>query len=178
MMIVQVFAPIAERIMVKIQAMLSQSLGWVLSVGVFLMNFIAPVKYSFIIMVAAVGMDLLFSMISVKKQGKFFLSQIMRDTPVKLIIYGGCMLVVYMMERNFGDDATLMTKAGCTLACACELWSMLGSAIIICPNMPFPRLLKLQLKGEIEAKLGKNVSNLLDKEDKKNDKSSQGNPEQ
>lgn len=164
--------------MLKLQEMLGQSCGWVLSAAAFLLNFIAPVKYAFLAMGVAMLMDLLFSMVSTCKQGKFILSQIIRDTPAKVIVYGGFMLVVYVTERIFGDDTSLLTKGGCALACACELWSMLGSALIIWPNMLFPKLLKLQLKGEIEAKLGKNISNILDKEDKKNDDNITGNPEQ
>ena len=178
MMILQVFAPIVERIIVKLQELLSQSWGWVLSAAAFLLNFIAPVKYAFLAMGVAVAADLLFGMLSARMQGKFILSQSVRDTPAKVIVYGGFMLVVYVAERIFGDDASLLTKGGCALACACELWSMLGSALIIWPKMLFPKLLKLQLKGEIEAKMGKNISNLLDKEDKENDESSQGYPEQ
>ena len=39
-------------------------------------------------------------------------------------------------------------------------------------------VLKLQLKGEIESKIGKNISNQLDKEDCKNDNDTKGNPKQ
>lgn len=176
MMIVQVFAPIVERIMVKLQGMLSQSWGWVLSVAAFMLNFMAPVKYAFAAMGVAIAADLLFGMVSARKQRKFILSQSGRDTPAKVIVYFGFMLVVFTTERIFADDQALITKAGCALACVCELWSMLASALIIWPNMLFPKLLKLQLKGEIESKLGKHISNQLDKED--NDKSSKGNPEQ
>lgn len=177
-MIIQMFTPIVERTGMKLQDMLSQSWGWVLSAIIFMLNFISPVRYAFLAMAVAMLMDLLFSMVSTWKQGKFILSQILRDTPAKVIVYGGSMLVVYVTERIFGDDASLFTKGGCTLACVCELWSMLGSALIIWPNMLFPKLLRLQLKGEIESKLGKNISNILDKEDKQNDKIKQGNPEQ
>lgn len=176
-MIVQTFAPIVERILMKVQEVLASSWGWLMSFLVFVLNFMAPVKYAFAAMGLAILMDMLFGMLSAWKQGKFLLSQSGRDTPAKVIVYGGFMLVVYATERIFGDDASLLTKGGCALACACELWSMLGSVLIIWPKMLFPKLLKLQLRGEIESKLGKNISNILDKEDK-NDKTSQGNPEQ
>lgn len=177
-MITQVFYPIVEKIMMKLQAMLNHSWGWLISGGVFALNFIAPVRYAFAVMGMAIGMDLLFGMISAWKQRKFFLSQCGRDTPAKVIVYFGCMLVVYSTERIFAEDQAMFTKLGCALACGCELWSMLGSALIIWPKMLFPKLLKLQLKGEIEAKLGKNVSNLLDKEDKRNENDTKGDPEQ
>lgn len=176
-MITETFAPIVERILVKLQDVLSSSWGWLMSFVAFLLNFMAPVKYAFAAMGLAILMDMAFGMLSARKQGKFLLSQSGRDTPAKVIVYGGFMLVVYATERIFGDDASLLTKGGCALACACELWSMLGSVLIIWPKMLFPKLLKLQLRGEIESKLGKNISNILDKEDK-NDKTSQGNPEQ
>lgn len=145
---------------------------------IFLLNFISPVKYAFAAMGVAITADLLFGMFSAKKQGKFFLSQSGRDTPAKVIVYFGFMLVVFVTERIFTQDNAIITKAGCTLACVCELWSMLGSALIIWPNMMFPKLLKLQLKGEIESKLGKNISNQLDKEDCKNDNDTKGSPKQ
>lgn len=177
-MMIQIFAPIVDRIMVKLQVMLSQSWGWAISAAVFFLNFIEPVVYSFVSMGVAIGMDLLFSMLSVRKQGKFILSQLLRDTPAKVIVYGGFMLVVYVAERNFGSDVTLLTKGGCALACGCELWSMAGSALIIWPKMLFPKLLKMQLKGEVEAKLGKNASNLLEKEDNEYEGNTKRNPEQ
>lgn len=177
-MISQVFSPIVERILIKPQMVLNHSWGWMISGMIFLLNFISPVKYAFAAMGVAITADLLFGMFSAKKQGKFFLSQSGRDTPAKVIVYFGFMLVVFVTERIFTQDNAIITKAGCTLACVCELWSMLGSVLIIWPNMMFPKLLKLQLKGEIESKLGKNISNQLDKEDCKNDNDTKGNPKQ
>lgn len=176
-MIVQTFAPLLERIYVKLQGVLNSSWGWLMSFIAFVLNFMAPVKYAFAAMGLAILADMFFGMLSARKQNKFLLSQSGRDTPAKFVVYGGFMLVVYVTERIFGDDSTLLTKGGCALACACELWSMLGSVLIIWPKMLFPKLLKLQLRGEIESKLGKNIGNILDKEDKQNDKIKQGNPE-
>lgn len=177
-MIIQVLTPIVDRILVKLQVVLSQSWGWILAATAFMLNFIAPVKYAFMAMGVAVIADLVFGIVSARKQRKFLLSQSGRDTPAKIIVYFGFMLVVYVTERIFADDQALITKAGCALACVCELWSMLGSALIIWPRMLFPKLLKLQLKGEVESKLGKHISNLLDKEDKENDKTTARDPEQ
>ncbi len=165
MMIVKVFMPTIERISLKLQEMLSHSWGLIITLIAYLLNFIAPVKYAFVAMGVAIVADLLFGILSARKQGKFILSQSGRDTPAKVIVYFGFMLVVYTTERIFSDNQALITKIGCTLACVCELWSMLGSALIIWPKMLFPKLLKLQLKGEVESKLGKNISNMLDKED-------------
>ena len=42
-------------------------------------------------------------------------------------------------------------------AAVCEFWSMSASMLIIYPNMPFLRIFRTQLKGEIAAKLSKNI---------------------
>lgn len=59
-MVIQVFIPIVERIGLKLQAILGQSWGWVLSAGAFLLSFMAPVKYAFVAMGVSVAADLLF----------------------------------------------------------------------------------------------------------------------
>ena len=82
-MISQVFSPIVERILIKLQMVLNHSWGWIISGMIFLLNFISPVKYAFAAMGVAITADLLFGMFSAKKQGKFFLSQSGRDTPAQ-----------------------------------------------------------------------------------------------
>ena len=163
--------------MIKLQMVLNHSWGWIISGMIFLLNFISPVKYAFAAMGVAITADLLFGMFSAKKQVNLPITKRKRyprqgDRLFRFHARG------IVTERIFTQDNAIITKAGCTLACVCELWSMLGSALIIWPNMMFPKLLKLQLKGEIESKLGKNISNQLDKEDCKNDNDTKGNPKQ
>ena len=53
--------------------------------------------------------------------------------------------------------------------------------LIIWPDMLFPRLLKKQLRGEVEAKIGKDIANQLDtygkETDKQTGKQTEGNPQ-
>ena len=72
-MIIETFAPIVERILVKLQGVLNSSWGWLMSFAAFLLNFMAPVKYAFAAMGLAILMDMAFGMLSARKQGKFLL---------------------------------------------------------------------------------------------------------
>lgn len=171
-----IVAKIIERIFDKLCGLIENSWGWLLSGGVFVFNFITPEKYSFIALGIAIAFDLLFGITAAVKQGKFFLSSAFRETPGKVLIYFGFLFVVYSSERVFGNGSFLITKGCSALGCGCELWSMLASALIIKPNMLFPRLLKLQLKGEIESKFGKHISNQFKDKEVNND-NTKGNPE-
>lgn len=164
-MLVQVITRMTE----KLTVVLENSFGWMLSAVMVIINFISPEKYSFIAMGIAIVFDLLFGMYAAKKQGKFFISSVFRETPAKVFIYGGFLLVVFCSEKLFASDFFLVTRVCSGLGCACEIWSMLGSALIIKPDMLFPKVLKLQLKGEIDAKFGKNIGDQFNDKEKEDE---------
>ena len=83
------------------------------------------------------------------------------------MIYFGPLLTIYLGEYVFSSEIFLFTKSAVVLAIACEGWSILGSALILRPDMPFPKILRMQLKGEIENKMGKDISEIFKSEDKK-----------
>lgn len=153
----------------KLAEILSHSYGRIMTCVTFGLSFLAPVKYAFAAMGFAILMDLLFRIVSLIKRKQFILSEKARDTVAKIMVYFCCMIVVYVTEHIFSDESFIMTRLGCTLACACEIWSMLGSAMIICPTLVFPKLLKMQLTGEIESKLGKEISNTLNNQNSNQD---------
>lgn len=153
----------------KLADVFTHSYGRAMAVVTFALSFLAPVKYAFAAMGFSILMDLLLRVISLIKRKQFILSERIRDTVAKVMVYFCCMIVVYVAEHIFSDESFVMTRLGCTLACACELWSMLASAMIICPSLVFPKLLKLQLTGEIESKLGKEISNTLNNQNNKQD---------
>ena len=68
-----------------------------------------------------------------------------------------------VLERLLGMENKLTVIGISTLICVVEIWSMSASALIVNPNMPFLRLFKRYLQGEIAAKLG--LSDILDQQD-------------
>ena len=147
----------------KLSDLLAHSYGRLITLVGFVLGFIAPVKSAFVALGEAdVGS---------------ILSERLRETPVKVIVYFGFMVVVFVTERIFVAENFIITKTGCVLACVCEIWSMLGSVLIIWPDMLFPRLLKKQLRGEVEAKIGKDIANQLDTYGKEKERETEGDPQ-
>ena len=177
---IDVFRTVSERVVEKVHVFLTNSWGLMITAFGFLGSFFTPVKYAFVAVGIAILIDLLFGIAGAVKQGKPILSEVWREnTFAKVMIYFGPLSLIFVLERVFVEDTFYFTKLGCVIAGGCELWSMLASALIIAPGLLFPKILRLQLRGEIESKLGKNVSNLLDKLDKEvdDDNVTKGNPE-
>lgn len=155
-----------QSILQHIKSLLSTGYGYFLSLLTMFWNFIHPEIYSFSIVGFAIVMDLLWGMIAAKKQKKFILSEAIRETFKKVSIYGSALLIIYCIERGVHDEWFIGTKVACAIAAGCELWSISALMLIVKPDMPFIRLFRLQLKGEMEKKIGHDISSILtDKED-------------
>ena len=124
-------------------------------------SFIKPEIYPFSIVFLAVLLDLFWGIAVAKKQGKFILSEAIRETFKKLSIYACMLLLVYSIEKSIHEDWSIATRVMCAMAAACELWSVSAMMLIVKPDMPFLKLFRRQLKGEIEKKLGTNVDDIL-----------------
>lgn len=139
-------------------AALSTSLGWVVALFTMLVTFIAPEKTSFIVVGCAILADLFWGIAAAIKLKKFFLSTALRNTVKKIGIYSFAMLGAMAIESIAHADGTfLAVRTIAIFAAVCEFWSMSASMLIIYPNMPFLRIFRTQLKGEIAAKLSKNI---------------------
>jgi len=155
-------------ILQHIKYLLSTGYGYFLSILTLFWNFIHPEIYSFSIVGFAILMDLVWGMIVAKKKKKFILSEAIRETFKKVSIYGSALFIIYMIEITIHEEWLIGTKLACAIAAGCELWSISASMLIVKPDMPFIRLFRLQLKGEIEKKVGQDISNILtDKEELK-----------
>lgn len=139
--------------------------GWLIWLVTLLWNFISPEVYSFSVVGLTILSDLIWGMIVARKQKKFILSGAIRDTFIKVNMYGCALFIIYAIERGLHDEWFIGTKVACAVAAGCELWSISASMLIVKPNMPFIRLFRLQLKGEMEKKVGHSLDNILtDKE--------------
>lgn len=140
-------------IFAKIGAMLNTTTGWLLSLGMSLITFVGEEREAFYAVLAAIILDMFWGICVAVKRNRFVLSFLLRETGVKLLIYGSILLVMLNIERSIDDDWGLFTRAACALAAACELWSSCASMLIMKPDLIFIRLLKKYLKGEIASKL-------------------------
>lgn len=133
-------------------------LGWFIALITALITFISPEKTSFIVAGLAVLADLFWGVAAAVKLKKFFLSTALRDTVKKIGIYSFALLGAMAIETIAHAEGTFIAvRTIAIFAAVCEFWSMSASMLIIYPNMPFLKIFRVQLKGEIESKLSKNV---------------------
>jgi len=143
-----------SRMAQKLLEALSSVEGWWLVVLAFCWNYFAGSEAAILITLLAVVLDAVWGIGAAVKQGKFALSELARDTVMKMAVYGSAMICF------IGVDKLLHFQSGLTLAVVCavivlvELWSMCASALICFPEMPFLRILRRALIGEIARKLG------------------------
>lgn len=159
-----------EKIFEQLSNALNSTYGWFLAVMTACFTFIQPEIFSFYVVGFAVAADLIWGISAAIKMRKFLLSKAMRETVKKVGIYsfalGGALAIEKMTH---GDGVFIIFRTLAIFAAVCEFWSMSASMLIIKPDMPFLKLFRGQLKGEIQSKLNKNINIdeiLKDEEDK------------
>ena len=76
------------------------------------------------------------------------------------------LILLLLIERMIHEQTLIATRLACVLAAASELWSVSANMLIIKPDMPFLKIFRLQLKGEIEKKIGLSTDTIFkEKED-------------
>lgn len=151
-------------ILFQIKEILSCTYGWLLIIVNCIFMFFAPEKASFIVVGLLILADLIWGVLASLKLKKFILSKALRETFKKVNIYSFALAGAYLIELIIHDSGFIGIKVLALLAACCELWSMSASMLIIKPDMPFLRIFRLQLKGEMESKVNKNLDKIL-KED-------------
>jgi len=137
----------------KLGAILQTVQGWVIALGLFLAEyFFADHAIVVKAVLIATLLDAVWGISASIKQGKFTLSELMRQTVAKIAIYGSALAVFIQIDKVASTE--LCTTVVSIPILVCEVWSMAGSMLIVKPDMPFLRLFRTVLKGEIANKLG------------------------
>jgi len=156
----------------KLSDAMSTVWGWVLIAATTMFSIFEPEWVSFVVVLIAVFFDLYWGIRAAKKQGKFVLSKSMRNTVNKIGIYSFALVGVFFVEKIVHENGSFLgVRVLAVYAAVCELWSMSASMLIVNPGMPFLKIFRKQLKGEIENKLGGSSEGLFpdDEPSKKED---------
>lgn len=137
----------------RLGEILSTVWGWVLCLLMILVDYVTGYGTMVDIAVMSVVMDGVWGTASSLKQGNFALSELARDTLAKLAVYGCAVLSFIGIDHLIGTGSGLTTSVICACIVLVELWSASASMLICFPRMPFLRLLKKALVGEIARKL-------------------------
>lgn len=137
--------------------------GWLIACLTFFADMVAPEWFAFAVVLTAIILDAIFgSIVSIHKKRGFALSKLGRVTSFKIFSYGASLLVVFLIEKLIHDQGFIGIKIAAGWAAACEFWSMSASILIIWPEAPFFRIMRRALKGEMSAKLGTPIDDILD----------------
>lgn len=133
--------------------------GWLITIILTIFTFIQPEMWSFVVVGCAIAADLFWGIAAAIRLKKFILSTALRETLKKIGIYSFALIGAFAIEKiTHVDGSFFAVKTIAILAALCEFWSMSASMLIIKPNMPFLKIFRAQLKGEIESKVNKNLN--------------------
>lgn len=135
--------------------------GWILIAIGSICAFFATEKYSFLCVIVAVIIDAGFGIGVSMKNGKFALSKLGRVTLFKISAYGAALVFCFMAEKLAHDSGFVTVKIAAGWALACEFWSTSASILILWPEATFFKIMRKQLRGEMEAKLGRPLDDIL-----------------
>jgi len=150
-----------QHLLIKIHPIFTTIWGWILIALTTLWSFIKPELYPFSVVYFAILLDLIWGIAAAVKLKKYIRSERIRETFKKIIIYSVSLLLILLIEKILHEEWEVATRVSCAIAAACEFWSISANMLIVKPDMPFVRLFRLQLKGEIEKKVGHNVDKIL-----------------
>ena len=142
-----------EHFLQKLFEVLSTVWGWLLCAVLLVMNFIVGYEKMVGFTVMAIVLDAVWGIAASLLQRRFALSELARDTFSKIAVYGTAVFIFILVDKLVGVNSGLTTSVICIGIILVELWSMSASMLICFPNLPFLKLLKKALAGEIASKL-------------------------
>lgn len=131
--------------------LIGNTYGQGLTITAFICSFLAPLSYNLSILGILVLLDLFWGVRRAILNGGFFCSWLARETIKKTSVYATCVIASFMIESMFHDGITIATVVT-ALACACELWSISASMLMVFPDMPFLSMFRKYLKKEMRKK--------------------------
>jgi len=164
----------------KCGELLHYPLSWLAALGLFFVDIFAGHTFLIYMVLIVTLMDAGWGIAVSIHRGKFTLSELLRQTVVKALIYG-CALWIFISLDTFiqgevGLDLNISSGLVGVMIVLTESWSSAASALILFPNVPFLRFMQKALTGEIARKLGiseEEVNSIMNK--KRNAKSAPRN---
>lgn len=106
-------------------------------------------------LIAIVIIDAVMGVLVAVKKGEYALSELLRNTGVKLMLYTLWFMAVHIFEKvTFDNTGMVSVMTSFVVASIVELISIAANGLILKPDFPFFRIMLKPLKGEIAKKLG------------------------
>ena len=148
----------SSRVWEKLMEILHYPITWVSGLGLFMVDAVAGGRIIIYLVVISSVIDLFCGIAVAHSKHEFTLSELMRQTVEKLIVYGLALLVFLCVDGAIEQETGLQTDITSGLIgiviTLTEVWSFLASLLILFPTNPILKLLQKNLTGEIARKLG------------------------
>ena len=136
----------------KLVAVGNSLYGWFLSFFSFILAYLLPIREMFIILGGIILVDMFVGIWCAIKSKKAITSSKARGTLIKAAIYLVVLSFSFAIEQQLGWS--IVCKVLFSIAAAIELYSVIANTLILYPNMPFLKLFKTMVEGEISKKTG------------------------
>lgn len=146
----------------------------------FCLGYFAGSGTAILITLLAVVLDGVWGIAAALRQGRFALSELARESVMKMAVYGSAIICFVGIDRLLGIASGMTLAVVCAVIVLTELWSICANALICYPDMPFLKLMRRALIGEIARKLGAReeaVRQTLDAMEGKKNKENRDNKE-
>ena len=142
----------------KISEILQYPITWFGGLFLFVADALTGGRIIIYLVVVSATIDLVCGIAVAHRKKEFTLSELMRQTVEKLVIYGLALLVFLCIDgaikAEVGFETSITSGLVGVLITLTEVWSFMASLLILFPNNGVLKLLQKQLTGEIARKLG------------------------
>ena len=152
----------------KIVEILSTVWGWLLFICGSVINVFVGYRAAIVLVTFMMLADMFWGIAAARSQGKFVQSELLRATFYKICGNYFALIFAVLIEQVVGWDWFVATNTIAALMGVAEFISIGGNILIVNPNMPFFKLMRSALTGEIARKLGRSeeeVKQAFEKED-------------
>lgn len=153
----------------KIVAIFSSIWGWIATIILSFLTYLTPLKYLFLILSFLIILDFIFGISASIKLKKQITSDKMRSTILKIMVYIITIPLIFAMEKQL-VGWEILSDIVFAIAFGVEGYSLISNMLIVNPNNPFLKFLKILLSGEIAKKLGIEKDKVVEELDKINKK--------
>ena len=142
----------------KLGEIFQYPITWIIGLGLFVLDAVSGGKMVIYMVVISATIDLICGIAVARSKKEFTLSELMRQTVEKLVIYGFALLVFLCIDKVIESETGFQTDITSgivgVLITLTEVWSFMASLLILFPKNAILKLLQKQLTGEIARKLG------------------------
>lgn len=140
-------------VILSIKSFITSFVGMLSFLLSILLSLVLDNKIAFLALFFAMFLDLIWGITAAIVTKNFILSRLLKLTLVKIAIYMSVCLLTIVIERGIYEEFFMAERFVFIFASLCEFWSVVANMLIVKPDMPFLKIFRKLMIGEIAQKL-------------------------